>query len=506
MAQFQRPGVASLADAFPAPPRGSAAPAPSAFSSRAMGTDYLASLLQRHAPSPLPAASEGLSAYQTRDLLQSRAGLLGRLKPSDVAGGEALLGVAQHTAAWQLRQRDAGAGAARGGSSAAASSSGSAAPALPSSSVRGGDYAGLVAQVIRGEVDRSRASSTAWAAHRVTEVQASEERIVGRRRPQTVYFERPSTLAPALFPQLLPFPARQARGAAAPAAAAGAAGEAAGDGSAAEADALASASAAAAAASAAALYFPDCPASADGVVAAPWRPLQKKRLTVPVVLRRPETASGSLPSKSPLRPPRRDTMLKHWESASSISASASASSTGAGGERPYTSQAARVLQSAPRLLEHFTAQGASDATSTVAAARRFHVEVAEDAGAGGGAGGGGDASGSSALHHFAGVLERPALPGADVLARALRPMTAVAEAGRGGAPQRPPSAQPPPEPPVEGQPLKVYHSAQYVGGLFGQHPLDFEAQMADLRDRKLKDLAKEAKAAKAGAGAAPKKK
>jgi hypothetical protein len=59
---------------------------------------------------------------------------------------------------------------------------------------------------------------------------------------------------------------------------------------------------------------------------------------------------------------------------------------------------------------------------------------------------------------------------------------------------------------VEGQPLKVYHSAQYVGGLFGQHPLDFEAQMADLRDRKLKDLAKEAKAAKAGAGAAPKKK
>jgi hypothetical protein len=476
--------------------------APSGFP-KGLETSYLANLLQRHPPQPLPAVSEGLAAYQTRDLLQFRADLLTRLKPDSVAGGEPLLAVAQKTMEWQLRTRENATHLARCGTAPAASGRSAATTGI-SPSVRGGDYAKLVEQVLRGEVLKSRACNSAWAAHRVTELATSEAKIQSRRRPDVIYFERPSTEASTLASQLASFPVRQKapvqqqqhshgedrdhhqqqqqqhhHAATSPSP-------------------------------------HDNLVDANGVMAAPWRPHQNKRLGIPVVLKHPAAApapaASAAPAKSPLRLPRGDTLLTHWRGRGSSSSSSSTSGGGGGGgggedgavARPFTAQAAAVLAAAPSLLQHFSSRSATEASAMLATAARFNVTVATSSSAGDGEAAS-TAQGADA--EFISPLLRPSLPAPEVINRALRPLTAPAAAG-GGTGSKPPPPVPNEEPPLEeGAPIPIPHPSLFVGGLYGQHPLDYAAQQLDLKDRIIKEQQKLAKALAAAAkGGGDKKK
>ena len=477
-------------------------------------TDYIASLLQRVAPAPdLSRPSPALSAYQTRDLLQSRSNLVGRLR-GERGAAEGPLAVAHSVLQWQLRSRGSnaaawGAPAPHGGGALLPASALTAAPpaptaAPPAPTAAPTAYASTssrAADAISRQGMAAALKDAAWLSYRTTQRAAATAEIQGRRRPQTVYYEKPAIYAPSVQGQLASLSTRQARAAAAARGGEGEGGSGGGEGGEVELQApLGGAAlpppAASQNLSPTALAFAALMADPNAVVAAPHRQMPPKRLTQPIVLR-PSTApagatSGAAAQLAP-RPTRRAPLLDWWQ--------APEDAGGCGGALPivpphnstvfHASPAASVIAQAGKLLDRFARDGEADAGKALAAAARF--------------------SGSSSKGSGTGRR----LPDVEQLSHALRPATAVGGRGRGGAGgdstaaqgghARPPSAAAAAPPKgVSAEPEVPPHPQQFVGGLlYAQHPLDAAAEREELRERILKDLAKQAKA-KAAEGKAAK--
>jgi hypothetical protein len=527
-------GAASLAGAPPQMRASSAGVRP--LLAGELQTSYIASLLQRELPAPdVAPPSESLSAYKVRDLLQSRANHLAKLR-GDRGGAEGGLAVAHNVVQWQLRARDAGRPAA------GKDDEGAPQPTIAEVAAQYGSTSNRANAAVAAQSLSAALKDGAWRAFRHAQRQAAAAEIQGRRRPQTAYYERPAVYANNVQGQLATLQQRLARrgrgdggqgagepagapgggadhgegagagaggggggGGGAPASPAGAPpGSPGGSGAGAGAGAAAAHGAHSAAALAALLADP------HAVVGAPHRVALPKRITQPVVLR-PSTApvgGGAGAGKAAAAARARRAPLVDWWLAP-------AAAGGGGGPAPaippssaaafHASPTAAVLAAAGRLLERFQKDGEEDAARVVAAAARLGVPVAGGGGEGeGGGGGGGGGAGAGA-----GAAQPRAvkLPPLSDLAHALRPATSAGarRGGGGDAAARPSSAKAPPPPPPpppagEGEGEEVPpHPPQFIGGLYSMHPLDAEAQREDLRQRILRDLAKAAKAAAAAA-------
>jgi len=487
--------------------------------SGALQTEYIASLLQRHAPmASVAPPSEQLSAYQTRDLLQSRSNYLSKLR-GDRGSAEGGLAVAHSVVQWQLRARDASKAPGGGGGGKDDEGGGAPLPTIAEVAAQYGGTSGRTAAAIAAQSLSAALKDSAWQAFRASQRAAAAAEIQGRRRPQTAYYERPAAYANNVHGQLSTLQQRLNRqgarggaglgavehgesGSGEGAAAGGSSGGSGGGGAAGSPGREHGASplgAAGAGAQQPPAAFAALLADPHAFVGAPHRVALPKRITQPVVLRpgtAPAGAGGGGPKAGAARAgvvARRAPLAEWW---------AAPAETGGGGGPPpaippsnavtyHDSPAAVVLAAAGRLLSRFQRDSEEDAARAVTAAARLGVPVA-DGGEGGAGTGRGAGAGGKAMK----------LPPLSELSHALRPATA-AGGRRGGGEARPPSAKapppPPPKPAEEGVEEPPPLPLQFIGGMYTMHPLDAEAQREDFRQRILRDLQKAAKAAAAAA-------
>jgi hypothetical protein len=493
--------------------RGSSASGKPLLLSGALQTEYLASLLQRQLPAPDAAVpSVQLSAYQTRDLLQSRSNLLSKQR-GDGGRADGGLAVAHSVVHWQLRTRDAGKTAS--GASGGKEDEGASLPTIAEVAAAYGSTSSRATAAIAAQNGSAALKDAAWQAYRAAQRSAAAVEIKGRRRPQTAYYERPAVYASNVHGQLSTLQQRLARGARHQAAATeppagdpGSGGEGGGSSSLVGSPGREAAMSPGGAGGfgdgggvpapnrAQAAAFAALLADPHAVVGAPHRATLPKRITQPVVLR-PSTApvgsggggSGKPGAGAKLK---RAPLVDWWLAPDAAG--------GGGGPPPavppssvavfHASPAAAVLAASGKILERFKKDSEEDAARVMAAAAKLGVPVVGAPGAEAGA------AGDKACKAMK-------LPPLSDLSHALRPATSAGGrrgASDGGAAARPPSAPaaPPPPPAAEGDaeappPLPP----QFIGGMYSLHPLDAEAQREDLRQRILRDLAKKAKEAAA---------